>query len=197
MVRWHAPRLALSDAADRHDLEQMLRLQTAQLAEETGGAASLITWTIACQGPLLAALRRGQLAAELTALLRSEFGHRSTPAWTVGIAPELPEQLPAAWYKEESLRGDFLRGVQSVADPASTVAVAAADAAVATSTDPLSLPLALVEPGDLPPAAAEKIGWPAVSLEAAEVRRRVLREVAWLGADLLCPNEVGPPEAQR
>ncbi len=197
VVRWHAPRLALSDAADRHDLEQMLRLQTAQLAEESGGVASLISWTIACRGPLLAALRRGQLASELTALLRSEFGHRSAPAWTVDIAPELPEQLPEAWYKEESLRGDFLRGVQLVADPASTVAVAAADAAVATSTDPLSLPLALVEPGDLPPAVAEKIGWPAVSLEAAEVRRRVLREVAWLGADLLSPNEVGPPEAQR
>ncbi len=102
VVRWHAPRVALSDAADRQDLEQMLRLQTAQLLEESGGTASLITWTIACQGPLLAALRRGQLAAELTALLRSEFGHRSTPAWTLDIVPELPEQLPAAGTRKKA-----------------------------------------------------------------------------------------------
>lgn len=188
IVRWHAPRLEASIAADRQELERLLRQHTGQLLED-GGVASLITWTIACQGPLLAALRRGQLTPELTALLRSEFGHRPIPAWTIDVVAELPEQLPISWCQEESLRGDFLRAAQALADQPSS--------AIATAAAPLDAPPTLLEPGDLPQAVAEKIGWPAVSLEPADVRRRVLREVAWLGADLLSPNEPGSQEIER
>ena len=126
--------------------------------------------------------------------MRSEFGHRSTPAWTVDIVPELPEQLPTRWRQEESLRGDFLRASQALAEHCSPPVGAAADAStVAIVVDPATL----LSPDDLPQAVAEQIGWPAVSLDQAEVRRRVLREAAWLGADLLGPNEFGPQEADR
>lgn len=198
VVRWHAPRLALSESADCQELEQLLRQRTAQLLEEAGGVAALITWNISCEDALLAALRRGQWNVELVSLLRSEFGHRSPPAWTIDIVPELPDQLPTHWYSEESLRGDYLRAALALAnDPSATAAVTATATTIAASTDPSSEPPMLISPGDLPPDVAEKLGWSAVSLDRADVRRRVLREAAWLGADLLSPYEPGPQETDR
>ena len=185
VLRWHAPRVALSESADRRDLEILLRQQTGQLLEESLGTPSLVTWNIACQGPLLAALRRGQLSIELTALLRSEFGHRTPPAWTIDIIPELPEVLPERWCNEESLRGDFLRASQALLDGQ------LATSAASSSEAPI-----LISPDDLPPAVTEKIGWGTLSLDEAQVRRRVLRDAAWLGADLLGPSEVSA-EAER
>ncbi len=112
LIRWHAPHITLTATASRNELETSLRQQTSAILGESHCPA-MIQWRVSCSGPLSAALRAGQLNSEMTAMLRSEFGHRSPLAWTIGVAAELPYRPPIAWREEDSLRGDFLKGIDA------------------------------------------------------------------------------------
>ena len=79
----------------------------------------MIQWTVSCNGPLLTALRAGQLANELTTMLRSEFGHRSPLAWTIGVTADLLDRPRHRLARRDSLRGDFLKGIDALAAHAS------------------------------------------------------------------------------
>ena len=72
----------------------------------------LIQWTLSGGGPLLGQLRSGTLSADLLAALRSEFGFAAPPRWSVGVEVEPADVLPADWYEQDTIRGDFLRGVR-------------------------------------------------------------------------------------
>jgi exonuclease SbcD len=179
VIRWESPRLSLGATAGHAELEKMLRDRTSQLVAEGGGAALLIQWTIACNGTLFAELRRGKLASDLLASMQREFGHRTPAAWTVAIEPELPAELPVSWQREETLRGDFLKALQRSMNGDQ------ADASPHLSTLDIDR---FVSPAD---SADEfsRIYRSLSSLDDPEVRGRVLRQAAWLGADLLSPEE--------
>ena len=130
--------------------------------------ALLISWTVAGQGPLIAQLRRGNLAAELLQWLRSEYGHRSPAAWTVSLEVELSETLPPEWYEQETIRGDFLRAVRQLQ---------------MNPDEPLVLDSYLAETH-----LAGTLGG-AVALVSKATRDRALREAATLGVDLLSGEE--------
>jgi hypothetical protein len=224
VLRWLTPQLSLPATADHVELEQLLHDRTEQLLAESSGVALLVTWQVACQGSLRFALRHGSLGAELISNLRQQFGRRQSPVWTLAIEAELPDQLPAQWFAEETLRGDFLRAVgqcspeflsgretQGAFDHDATVPNQATGpnqaAAPNQATVPNQIDLAAPQPleltvpenvadwistDNLPPASDQVLASLGPLHDEPEFRRRLLREVAWLGANLLSPAETPP-----
>src|SRR5262249_42471398 len=133
--------------------------------------------------------------------LREEFGNRPiAPVWTLAIEPEPPDHLPETWLAEETLRGDFLRAAlqcfPGLSHLQSPVAIAGPDAVTVNTLDLPAVPLVLsiletaaewAALGDIPVAAMETCQL--VQAVDPESNRQALREVVWLGADLLCPAE--------
>jgi hypothetical protein len=96
----------------------------------------------------------------------------------VAIRPELPTELPTAWQREETLRGDYLRAIGSLLHESK-----ASDG----NLSPLNLDEILAHSG----GEANLLRFDRLSASLADPakRRRVLREAAWLGADLLSAEE--------
>ncbi len=123
----------------------------------------------------MSSLRHGSLANELVAKLRSEFGHSKAPLWTVDIEAEKPEHLPAEWYVEQTLRGDFLRAVLNSGD------LPAIEATLQS----------ILSPGEIVTDHLDDnfYAWSAVGRNTPESHQRLLQEAAWLGCELLNPEE--------
>ncbi len=167
-MRWLGERLVVDEATTRDDLETLLRERMHTLVESAPQMDLLISWTVAGGGPLLAQLRRGTLGTELLEWLRGEYGFGPPAAWSVSLEVELPSSLPPEWYEQETIRGDFLRGIRS-------------------------FEISLAEPLELESYLREEhlagtLG-PAMALPEKAARQRILREAALLGADLLTGEE--------
>jgi DNA repair protein SbcD/Mre11 len=163
VMRWLSERIVVDDATTRARLEDLLRERLHAMAGSVPKMDLLVSWRVAGSGPLLAELRRGGLAAELLGWLRAEFGMGRPAIWSVSLEVEPQAGLPAEWYEQETIRGDFLRALaQLETDPA----------------EPLALESYLSEAhlaGTLASAAApERVA-----------RQKVLRQAALLGVDLL------------
>jgi len=169
-IRWHSERLVVDESTSRAQFEACLRQRLGALTE-TAGTDMLICWVVAGTGPLLAALRRGNLAAELLAMLRSEAGQARPSAWSVSIGVEPPAVLPAECYEQQTILGDYLRELRHYQ---------------MNPDEPLELENYLS-----PQHAAGTLG-PLVAVSDAAMRERLLREAAVLGVDLLTGEGPGP-----
>jgi hypothetical protein len=149
-------------------MEARLRERMHALLEAMPATPLLISWTVAGRGPLLAPLRRGKLAADWLQALRSEYGYRTPPAWSISLELELAETLPPEWYAQETIRGEFLRAIRQLQ---------------ISPGEPLGLEAYLAEAQRGGPLAA------AVAIADQPARQSVLREAAALGADLLSGEE--------
>ena len=70
-------------------------------------------WKIHGTGPLVNRLRPGGLADEMLVDLRRRFGQRTPVAWSVSLECDSPLSVPAEWYDEETVLGDFVRQVRA------------------------------------------------------------------------------------
>ena len=112
----------------------------------------------------MAELRRGKLRGELLEWLRIEHGLSSPIVWTVGIELETQNVLPASLYEQETILGDFLRGLREFeTDP----------------QQPLNLESLLTD------GQAAGLFSQAVAIADGATRKRVLHEAAMLGMELL------------
>lgn len=132
----------------------------------------MITWVLAGDGPLTPALRRGSLSADMLTLLQSAFGQKSQAAWTVDVTYELPERMPESWMKEDTIRGDYLRLLHQRRDEQESFAPDARSWLL-----PVDERMELVQQGCIS------------ALLDPPTFRRATRDAAWLGADLLSPEE--------
>ncbi|MFO0904104.1 MAG: DNA repair exonuclease [Pirellulales bacterium] len=112
VIRWHDERLVISEAITKADLQRLLRDRMQALVAEVGDRALLVNWRLEANGRIASSLRHGGLADDLATELRTEYGHRRHPAWTVAVEVEPPTSLPVEWYEEDSILGDFLRSVR-------------------------------------------------------------------------------------
>ncbi len=112
VIRWHEERLVISEAITKSDLQRLLRDRMQALVAEVGDRALLVHWKLEANGRIASNLRHGGLADDLATELRTEYGHRRHPAWTVAVDVEPPTSLPVEWYEEDSILGDFLRSVR-------------------------------------------------------------------------------------
>jgi DNA repair protein SbcD/Mre11 len=169
-ARWLHERVTLQPATTRAELESLLRERLRVLVETSPKIDLLVSWTIAGDGALRAQLRRENLTGEILASLRSEFGAARPAAWSVALEVE-PTGVPAAWYDQETILGDFLRAVRQLEmGPAES----------------LELEAYLGESQQAGAVAS------VLSLGDKSARQRVLREAARLGADLLSGEEERP-----
>jgi DNA repair exonuclease SbcCD nuclease subunit len=167
-IRWLSERVVVEVSTSRSELELLLRERLRTLVETTPKIDLLVSWTVAGDGPLIAQLRRGKLAAELLDVLRSEHGFAAPAAWSVSMEVEPLAGLPPEWYEQETIRGDFLRAIRQFE---------------MNQGEPLELERYMSEAhlaGALAPAAA---------ISDKTVRMAVLHDVAWLGIDLLSGEE--------
>jgi DNA repair exonuclease SbcCD nuclease subunit len=171
VLRWHSERIAVDTAMSRKDLQSRLNDRVDALRQSNPGTDLFVLWTIVGEGPLPAELRRGSLGAALLETLRSEHGFGSPAVWSMDLTAEPPAVLPASWYEQQTILGDFLRELrQSQAD----------------ADKPLVLDEYLSEPQRAGPLAAAAV------LAPGPQRERIVREAAMLGCDLLSGEDPTP-----
>jgi hypothetical protein len=168
VIRWQTERIAVDAAETREVLETRLRERMQGLVEANPGVDLLVSWKLAGEGPLVARLREGTLAGELVQMLRDEYGHGPPAAWSISLSAEPGAMLPAEWYEQQTIRGDFLRRLRDHQ---------------MNPSEPLDLEsyLAGGKPAGISAAAAQ--------IPDQATRDRVLREAALLGVDLLSGEE--------
>jgi DNA repair exonuclease SbcCD nuclease subunit len=169
--RWLSERIQIDPATTRQDLETRLGERLRAIVEMHPALDLLISWTIAGNGPLITPLRRGGLANELLSGLRQPPEHASPIAWSVSLDVEPHDAVPAEYYEQQSIRGDFLRAVRHY---------------LTNPTESLELEAYLPEA-----YRAGALGSVATLAEPA-LRERILREVSLLGVDLLSGEEPQP-----
>ncbi len=163
-VRWINERIVVDGQTHQTDLDTLLRERIHSLRQSACQLHLLITWTIAGEGPLVKELRSGRLGAELLERLRNEYGFASPAAWSLSIQCESTDRLPAEWYEQETIRGDFLREIRRLQ---------------MNSQESLELEVYLCERHQSGVLGA------AAQLADENARQRVLSEAALLGAALL------------
>lgn len=170
VLRWQHEHVHVEPTTTREDLQTILRERLQAAIQNAAGTDLLVAWTVSGIGPLVTRLRRS-LSAELLDGIRKEFGHRSPVAWSVTLDAEWADPLPADWYEQETLLGDFLREVRRF-----------------QSDERLAL--------DLQPYLGEREAagtWNAMAdLTDPDLKRTVLDEVRALGIDLLSGEGTTP-----
>ena len=167
-VRWLDERATVDRDTSLDEFEGRLRERLQALSEAAPSATLLVSWRIAGRGTLFDRLRRGKAADELLERLRGEFGFRKPAAWSVSLEVEAAETLQPELYEQETIRGDFLRAVRMFQ---------------MNGDEPLGLENYLSE-------ADRESDWAAaVATPDEATRKRLLRETAALGVDLLTGEE--------
>jgi hypothetical protein len=175
VLRWHNEQVTVDPAAGPKDLERRLRDRMKALREAAPGIELMVSFSIVTGGHLAAQLRRGTLAADLLRTLRSDYGMTEPAAWTVSLAAETVPTLPAQWYEQDTIRGDFLREVRRLQ---------------LAGDEPIRLDDRVPEPLRVPSGCGPLAR--AAILDDAANREQVLREASALGADLLSGEEPRP-----
>ena len=108
------------------------------------------------------------LASQLLRALRAKYGMAEPAVWPVSLEAEAVPTLPAQWFEQDTIRGDFLRVVRRLQSD---------------GDEPIRLDDRLSEA-----LRAGPLGRTAI-LDDAVRRREVLSAAAALGADLLSGEE--------
>jgi hypothetical protein len=122
-VRWHEERIPMPSPFEQAELERRLheRMRNLIAAPDRGSgiyenSVLLIRWLIEGSPTDASGFNPSGCAAELLTMLRTEYGFRETPAWSVSLATTPPE-LPASWSEQQTLLGEFLRRVRELESP--------------------------------------------------------------------------------
>ena len=172
VATWVQERVEIDDSTASEDLEELLNVRATDLANVGAGRTQLVNWTIVGGDSVGRQMRRGLLASELLQRLRKDFGYEETSVWSLALNWESGCDMPAAWYEEETLRGEFLRHARDLLE----------------SRQSLQSFVPELEEGHL-----ESLGVKAVADGAAdgEETERLFRDVSLLAADLLSGGRSG------
>jgi len=167
-IRWHTERLPIEPEASLDDVRRQFTERVKQLKAEAESRPLIVTWKLHGGEHLAGPAGRRDLAAEWQAWLRKEFflsGSKPT-LWTHTVELDQPE-LPATWFDEESMLGDFLRSLREL-----------------TELEPSQVDLVQHVPEQhRTPALAALTEW------TEDEHRAVLAEAALTGAQLLGAGE--------
>jgi DNA repair exonuclease SbcCD nuclease subunit len=114
-VRWHTERLTIEDDATLDSMRTLLADRVKQIRTEAEPRPLIVTWKLQGGAHLAGPAGRRDLAAEWQDWLRKEFFlvNKKPSLWTLAVELDQPE-LPAAWFDEESMLGDFLRNLREL-----------------------------------------------------------------------------------
>ncbi|MBI85054.1 MAG: hypothetical protein CMJ81_17810 [Planctomycetaceae bacterium] len=172
VATWVQERVEIDDSTAEEDLEELLNVRASELANEGVGRTQLVTWTIVGGDSVGWQMRRGVLAGNLLERLRKNFGYEETSVWSLTLNWESGCDLPASWYEEETLRGEFLRHARDLSG----------------SDHSLQSFVPELEEGNL-----ESLGVKAAVdvADDGEETERLFREVSLLASDLLSGGRSG------
>ena len=168
LARYCQLRLTLREETSREHLEALLREKIKSLMAREPEVHLLVCWSLAGQGPLWRELRREGLARDLLAGLQHEFGYSSPTAWSLSLSAEPVEMADDPRSLQETLLGDYLRSLEQFETDSQRPLLSAE---LLSDALPAELPANLVR------------------LDDPQTRRRVLREAATLGLELLSGEE--------
>jgi DNA repair exonuclease SbcCD nuclease subunit len=114
-VRWHNETLAAPDNATRGDVQKLLAERVKVLRSHADERPLIVNWRLSGIEHLARPTKRQELAGELLAWLRKEFGAAKPPLWSVDVQFEKP-RLPDEWLEEDSMVGDYLRSLKLLSD---------------------------------------------------------------------------------
>jgi DNA repair exonuclease SbcCD nuclease subunit len=114
VVRWVEQSLEVTATTRYEQLYEQMTDRLEKLQAKNPVTDHLVRWNIRGTGPLVNRLRPGGLADEILRDLRRRFGERSPVAWSVLLECSAPLSVPAEWYDQETVLGDFLRGVREL-----------------------------------------------------------------------------------
>jgi DNA repair exonuclease SbcCD nuclease subunit len=164
VVRWQTEQIVLEKEMTNQELESRMRDRLHLLREVSPQMNLLVSWVLSGESNLAHELQRGRLAADLLDGLRGDFGFQSPVMWSLGMEMDFAPGVPADWFEQETIRGDFLRAIEQLR---------------MNPGEPLGIEDYLPE--------SYRAGTLATALENEEnaVRRHVLNEATQLGLELL------------
>ena len=112
-VRWNTFAIQVEPETSQESLYGMMQAQIARGLVDAASRPLLATWKISGSGPVLRSLQRSEAKSELLADLNA-VDHRGSSVWHVAVEVVQPAEYPAAWYEEETIRGEFLRSLQQL-----------------------------------------------------------------------------------
>jgi DNA repair exonuclease SbcCD nuclease subunit len=112
VVRWCRESVEVTASMRSEQLYERLVERLEKLQAKEPGVDHLVAWEIRGTGPLVNRLRPGGLADELLTDLRRRFGQRQPSAWSVTMECNSALSVPAEWYDQETVLGDWLRTVR-------------------------------------------------------------------------------------
>ena len=113
IVTWVEETIEIDDDTSRDNLREMLAVRTSELIDENAHGFVMVSWAITGGRELFSGGLGGRVEDELIQELRQEM-EKSARAWTVSLDWLDSENVPQEWYEEDSLRGEYLRQVQSL-----------------------------------------------------------------------------------
>jgi len=169
---WSIERIALDEKSTRDDLFLTAAERIETLAQTPGRTSeTLVTWEVEGSGSLLREIARrdtdgdqDRAVSGILRDLRDEGAKREPSIWSIAIRAAAPDVLSGAYYKQQSILGDYLRTISHYQ---------------MNSGETIELDSFLA--GHPMANELENV----LRLEPLSVREEVLREAALLGLDLL------------
>ncbi len=110
-VRWLPQKMALAESSSPEQIQELLTDRALKLISEHPEHALLVSWQLSPAGEFNPLLRQHRRQQELLKWLREEFGRSEQGIWSVSVAYDPPAELPASWYEEDTILGDYLRAL--------------------------------------------------------------------------------------
>ena len=110
-VRWMPQKIAIDENIAEVDLRKLLAERALKIASEAPEQTVLVHWHIATSGDFNPALRKTDVTDRMREWLRDEFGRGEKGIWTTQVSIAPPASLPATWYEEDTILGEYLRAV--------------------------------------------------------------------------------------
>lgn len=110
-VRWSLQKITVAENAKLGDLKDSIGDRCLKMRAEYPDQLILCKWKISTTGEFNPRLRNAAWKKELMTWLRNEFGQATGGLWSVTLKIDPPRSLPADWYEEETILGDYLRAV--------------------------------------------------------------------------------------
>jgi len=168
-ARWSAQTVAVAESIQTDDLKNLLADRALKLATDSTEQLLLVNWTITTTGDFNPQMRKESWQAELLKWLRQELGQDGERGiWSVELGVQSPKSLPASWYEEDTILGDYLRSVSRF-----------------HSDESIQLGLHELMPADVQDDALAMVG-----RVSKETREQILRESALIGVDYLSQHDL-------
>ena len=110
-VRWLPQKVAISESTGENDLKNILTERAMKITSDFREHVILVSWNLIPSGEFNPALRNRGFTDRMLQWLRDEFGRGETGIWTTQFVVEPPNQLPMAWYEEDTILGEYLRAI--------------------------------------------------------------------------------------